>query len=313
MARLNLGMLDEPAPGSVAIAPTGTPLMLPASSLVEDKNNPRTSFDQDKLAELAADIKARGILQPIIVRPAVDGKHAIMFGARRFRGGQMAGLLTFPCLVATDERQFDSYAQVAENNQREGLSLTNLAAFIQKRIAHGETKKDIAARLGVTAPTITYLCALIDPPKLLLEVYHAGKCTTAEYLYRLRNLHTKNPKLVERSAAAATEINREWLEELTTAVNGPKTKQQQKGGEPAALLTNAPAESSGARKPEPPDADPRKAKYRTIMVKHQDRPAQLVLNRRVSAVGLGWIKYADDGREVEIVLSTATIDSLIEG
>jgi ParB family transcriptional regulator, chromosome partitioning protein len=77
---LNLSMLDEPAPSNELLS--GTPLMLPAAALIEDKNNPRTTFDTDKLAELAADIQTRGILQPIIVRPAVEGVHTIMFGAR---------------------------------------------------------------------------------------------------------------------------------------------------------------------------------------------------------------------------------------
>ena len=114
---LNLGFLDAPLATS-----SGMPLSLPANAIVEDPDQPRKQFDVVALEALAADIKTRGILQPIIVRPAVDGIHKILFGARRFRAGLQVGLKEFPVFVAVDTRQFDSYAQVAENRQREGLS-----------------------------------------------------------------------------------------------------------------------------------------------------------------------------------------------
>lgn len=161
---LDLSMLDAPAPPVAA----GAPLWVPASALIEDPDNPRTVFNEASLAELAEDIRAHGILQPIVVRPPEGGQYMIRFGARRFRAGLKAGLTEFPILVASDARQFDSYAQVAENHQREGLSPLELAAFIQGRLAAGEKRKDIAERLRLTPTALTFHAALIDAPAFLM-------------------------------------------------------------------------------------------------------------------------------------------------
>ena len=82
---LDLSMLDAPAPPVAA----GAPLWVPASALIEDPDNPRTVFNEASLAELAEDIRARGILQPIVVRPPEGGQYMIRFGARRFLAFRM--------------------------------------------------------------------------------------------------------------------------------------------------------------------------------------------------------------------------------
>ena len=302
---LDLSALDDAIPHTPSA--TGAPLLLASSLLAEDRNNPRTVFDEVTLKALAADIKERGILQPIIVQAAdATGRYMILFGARRYRAALLAGLVEIPCIVAQDKRQLDSYAQVAENHQREGLTPLEYAAFIAGRIAAGDKKKDIAARLNITPARLTYYVSIIDPPAFLLELYHAGKCTTPEYLYRLRNLHNNHPKEVENRTAAAAVITGPWLDELTAALNAgkqeppPKTKPGQ-GGNGSKL------QPSGGD-----DADGDKANYRIVMVKNKDRPAQLNLQRRASAIGLGWIKYLDDGSQEEVTLDKLMVDSLIE-
>ena len=69
--------------------------------IMPDPGNPRRSFDEDALAELAASIAARGVLQPITVTPPdAQGMHRIRLGERRFRASQLAGLATIPAIVA---------------------------------------------------------------------------------------------------------------------------------------------------------------------------------------------------------------------
>ena len=155
---LNLGFLDAPLATS-----SGMPLSLPANAIVEDPEQPRKIFNPESLAELVADINARGILQPIIVRPIDKGVYKILFGARRYRAAMLAGLNEIPVFVASDPRQFNSYAQVAENRQREGLFPLEEAGFIKGRLAAGEKGKDIAKKMSVSATVVTMLCALIEP------------------------------------------------------------------------------------------------------------------------------------------------------
>ena len=274
------------------------PLSLPANAIVEDPDQPRKQFDVVALEALAADIKARGILQPIIVRPALDGLHKILFGARRFRAGLQVGLKEFPVFVAVDTRQFDSYAQVAENRQREGLSPLEEAGFIKGRLAAGEKGKDIAKKMGVSATVVTMLCALIEAPDFLLELHESGRCRSADYLYRLRKLYEQKPELVTAKVAATGEISKRFLEELTQTVNGTVVKTAGQG--------------EGGNKKVNNDAEDDAIKYNLICLKHQKRPGQLVLTKRASAVGLGWICYDDDKTVAEVLLSDCLIDSLRE-
>ena len=203
---------------AVELGKSGTPSLVPLNQLIEDPDQPRKTFHPESLAELAADIKARGILQPIIVRPMENGVYKILFGARRYRAAMLAGLNEIPVFVASDPRQFNSYAQVAENRQREGLSPLEEAQFIQTRLDAGEKRKDIAEQMGVTASTITTLCALIDPPAFLLELYESSKCRTPEYLYRIRTLYDKHPERVVEKVNAAAEITRAFVDELTASL-----------------------------------------------------------------------------------------------
>ena len=71
--------------------------------IMPDPGNPRRNFDEDALAELAASIAARGVLQPITVTPSdAQGMHRIRLGERRFRASQLAGLVTIPAIIVAE-------------------------------------------------------------------------------------------------------------------------------------------------------------------------------------------------------------------
>lgn len=123
----------------------GQALMVPVAALDEDTANPRTEFPDATLDDLAADIRERGILQPIIVEPLGEGmavRYRVRLGARRLRAAIRAGLSEVP--VTTASRPLDAYAQVAENLKRDGLSPLDLARFIRGRVDAGESNATIA-------------------------------------------------------------------------------------------------------------------------------------------------------------------------
>ena len=286
---LDLGFLE-----TAASASSGSPLMVPLDSILEDTDQPRTKFNEASLAELANDIKTRGILQPIVVLPPVNGQYKILYGARRLRAGLLAGLKEFPVFVASDPRQFDSCAQVAENRQRESLTPLEEAGFIKKRLAAGEKAKEIGKNMGVSPTVVTMLCALIEPPKFLLELHESGRCRSADYLYRLRKLYEQSPDVVIEKVAAAEEIGKGFIETLTADVNASPN------------IFN----KTGNKKKTEPGGEGDKVKYNVICLKYRKRTAQLVLNRRATAVGLGWICYDDDKFVDEVLLSDCVIESL---
>lgn len=304
---LDLKFLDQAATTDT-VAANGAPLMVSIDLIDEDPDNPRTEFGN--FSEFAEDIKARGILQPLVVRSPGNGRYVIRFGARRFRGAKLAGLREVPIFIAADPRQFDDYSQVAENRQRAPLSPLEEAAFIQKRLNAGDKRKDIAAKMQISASAITALLALIDPPQFIVELYQSGRCTIPDYFYRLRQLHGTKPDVVETAIASAEEITRKFIDELAVIVNGvvkpPTAPVAPSGG----AGDGEPPERPGTP-PKPPVIAP-KTRYNVVLVKHGERSAQLLLDRPATTIGLGWIKYQDDTTESEVVLTDCTLDALLE-
>lgn len=204
----DLAALDSPSPTS-----NGQPLLLPVADIDEDPDQPRREFDTNALQELAETIRERGVRQPISVRPNLQqaGRWVLNFGARRLRASKLAGLETIPAFIDTTA---DSYDQVIENEQREGLKPLELALFVQKRLALGDKQADIAKNLGKSRQWVTLATALIEAPDWLLQAYREGRCRGMNELYELRRLHGEHAEAVETWAASEQAITRDRIAEL---------------------------------------------------------------------------------------------------
>lgn len=203
----DLELLDAPPPVS------GRPLLLPIDSIEEDPEQPRKEFDDESLRELAATITERGVRQPISVRPhpASENRWILNFGARRLRASRLAGKADIPAFV---DEATDSYDQVIENEQREPLKPLELALFVRRRLAAGESQAEIARRLGKSRQYITFATALIDPPDWLLSAYRDGRCRGLTELYELRKLHAERPDRVAALIAENKPVTRERIAAL---------------------------------------------------------------------------------------------------
>ena len=150
----DLAALDAPTPQA------GVPILLAIDHIDEDPEQPRREFDANALDELAQTIRERGVRQPISVRPNVQHaeRWTLNFGARRLRACKLAGLTEIPAFI---DATADSYDQVIENEQREGLKPLELALFVQKRLAAGDKQIEIARRLGKSKQWVTLATALI--------------------------------------------------------------------------------------------------------------------------------------------------------
>lgn len=119
---------------------------LPLSQVITDPHQPRKHFEKDTLQALADDIKARGVLQPITVRPTENGKMMIVYGERRYKASRLAKIKSIPTITVTGERDpVDRLIdQVAENMQRDDLKPMELAAFFDSLYTdHNIKLKDI--------------------------------------------------------------------------------------------------------------------------------------------------------------------------
>ena len=198
-------------------------LLVSIECLYEDPDNPRTEFPEDRLEELAEDIRAHGILQPIVVHPADGlGGHRIHFGAMRLRAAKRAGLHHVPVAVRTAAA--DPYAQVAENQKRCPLSPLELARFIRSRSDAGDSNATIAKRLGMDLTTVTHHLTLLELPPEVEAAMQSGRCTSPRTLHELSKLHRDAPKQLRTLLDGDGDITRAALKAARTEPEATKRR-----------------------------------------------------------------------------------------
>lgn len=140
-------------------------------SLIEpDPEQPRRTFDKEKLQSLSDNIKVHGILQPITVQPANDeGKHLIIMGERRWRAAKLAGLKSIPALVKEATSQLRAI-QVTENVQRAELTTMEIAMAVEQMKNDGMTRQQIAESLGWNQSAISRFTSVAKMPEELQEL-----------------------------------------------------------------------------------------------------------------------------------------------
>jgi len=158
---------------AVASAPEGKPLEIPVDKIDRNPYQTRTGFDEAKLDELAASIKASGVVQPIIVRPGQDGRYTLITGERRWLASQRAGKETVPAIVREVSDVQTMEMTIVENLQREDLNPMEQAhAFDRLSKEFRMTQEQMAERTGKDRPSIGNFLRLLKLPmdvQLLLE------------------------------------------------------------------------------------------------------------------------------------------------
>jgi len=315
---LDLSALDAPTAAISRGAPTA-----PLSRFEEDPENPRTEFADDPDFEaLVEDVRLRGILQPIVVRP-MEGtdRLRIRFGARRYRAALRAGLPEIPYFVTDDERQFDDYAQIAENERRRALQPLDLAKFVAKRIAMGDKKLHISKQLRLDPSVITHLLALVEGPAFLLELYHGHKCRTPKYLWELARLHTKNAEFVEQCVSAAEVVDRAFIAALAGELEPANTVALSHVPQSNAVL-DRPAGGAGARTTPSGVALERQSiaasvnagpiKNLLLIGSYHDRAVTVLWSRRPTTAGLAFIRFWDGTGDEEVSLRDIRLSQLTD-
>jgi ParB family chromosome partitioning protein len=159
----------------------GAPSVLDVTQLQAGKYQPRTRMDEGALSELAASIKAQGLMQPILVRP-VDGsgpnghtKYEIIAGERRFRAAQLAGLTEVPVLVKDVDDQAAAAMALIENIQREDLNPLEEAQGIHRLITDFSfTHEQAANAVGRSRSAVSNLLRLLNLAKPVQTMLMAG-------------------------------------------------------------------------------------------------------------------------------------------
>ncbi len=149
---------------------------LPIGSIDPNPNQPRTTFDEDALVELAASIRALGVLQPILVRPAVEGRYELIAGERRWRAARRAGLDLIPAIVRRTDDLTSVEQALVENIHRQDLSPLEEAAAYQQLIEDFELTHDqVATKVSKSRAAITNTLRLLQLPAPVQRLLADGR------------------------------------------------------------------------------------------------------------------------------------------
>jgi len=163
-----LAALLEEVEAAPAAAVTGGqgPTMLPIEQIHSNPDQPRAYFDKEKLEELARSIADKGVLQPIVVRPAGPDRYEIVAGERRWRAAQLARLHEMPVVVRSFNEQEALSVAIIENIQRHDLNaLEEARAYVRLMEEFGHTHDEVAKVVGKSRSHITNLIRLLDLPR----------------------------------------------------------------------------------------------------------------------------------------------------
>jgi ParB family chromosome partitioning protein len=305
------------APVVHAAAGNDRPRMFDVSTIHEDDHQPRRpdnpGFYPESIAELASSIDpVKGIKSPISLRehPDLPGHFLINHGARRYRATVSKGLTHIPGFVDNDYSEAD---QVIENLQRNELTAREIADFIGRELAKGKKKQDIAASIGKSNAFVSQHVTLLDLPDAIATAFNNGRVRDVTVINDLAKLFKKDEAAVtewlEDESIDITRASVGLLREFMESKGGQATPTDKAGSSEDKTASDAGDDPPPAKKGPP---DPSKIKKAIVQVRHNDRPARLLLDRRPTEVGLAWLKYDEDGQEIEADIGTAQLVAIME-
>ena len=177
-------------------------------SIQPDPNQPRKTFDQESLEELAQSIQSIGIIQPPVVRTHA-GAYMLISGERRWRAARHLGWETLDVIVRDD---LSARAQLVENIQREALSAWEIYRVVSAELAAGTTHAELAQSLGKSRPWVTAYAAVENMPEPIVAALREGRVTGITALTHLHRLHGEMPAAAAELLKAPKQISRSMVE-----------------------------------------------------------------------------------------------------
>ena len=164
------------ADNSVEENSSASAVKLSLNEIEPNKDQPRKTFDEKALSELADSIAQHGVIQPLLVRPMPDGSYQLVAGERRWRAARRAGLSEVAVVIREMSDSEMMELALIENLQREDLNPIEEAEGLQQLIhTYGLTQETAAARVGRSRPAIANALRLLSLPTPILELTRDGK------------------------------------------------------------------------------------------------------------------------------------------
>ena len=218
--------------------------MVPVKALLSMPFQCRTNPDDPEMAELTESIKALGVLQPILVRPKPNGLYEIVYGQRRVKAAEKAGLIEIPANVRILSDQEAYEVQFSENIQREDLSDMEKARMLNFLITKfGYTQEQLAKKLGKSQPWISQHLAMLQIPENITRVIKYGELTEGQ---------------AREILAAPAEKREEILDHITETGEVPSIREIRRAAQPEQLhepMGPTPGHLEPEREPRPEEID----------------------------------------------------------
>jgi len=200
--------------------------IIPIEKIFPNPDQPRRDFPMQDMNDLAASVKEKGVIQPLIVREKSNG-YEIVAGERRWRAAQMARLHELPVIIRDYSDTEVLEIAIIENIQRADLNPVEEAAGYQQLMdKFGHTQEKLAAALGKSRSHIANLMRLLQLPKEVLDLLKEGKLTAG---------HARALITTENPVALARQVVKQGLSvrETERMAKGPKTRPEKVKLQPA--------------------------------------------------------------------------------
>jgi ParB family chromosome partitioning protein len=309
-------LLSDKAPADL-----GEAIELELALIDEDPNQPRQHFAEAEMAELTASIDAHGVLLPISVHanPNVPGRYIINEGARRVRASLRLNKAT---IKANITEPFTVIQQLVVNQERADTPAKDKAEAYQRYMKeHDLNQKEFAKAANLSEAYVAMHLGLLKMAAPIAEAFDSGRVADVTLVAELGRVFKKSPDAVKEWLAVedqeitrgSVRLLRDFIENKGGNGAGGADDEDDGAGAGGDAPGKGSKESNSKEGAKAPKSDPSKIKKAFIVGTYQDRSARLITGKRWSADGLAWIKFDDDGQEVEIDIGEFKLNRLIEG
>lgn len=186
---------------------------LPVEKILPNPAQPRLSYEEDSLTELADSIREHGVLQPVLVRPA-GSQYELIAGERRWRASRLAQRQTIPAIVVEFDEETALEVSIIENLQREDVSPLEEASMFRKMTSLGYSVRQLAQKIGKDKGYVENRMRLADAPPEIRELVSVRK-DTLSHAYELMRIGDERTRRRLAKKVAAGELTLAKLRVLT--------------------------------------------------------------------------------------------------
>jgi ParB/RepB/Spo0J family partition protein len=203
---------------------------VPLDRILPNPAQPRLSYEEDSLSELADSIREHGVLQPILVRP-VGSQYELIAGERRWRASRLAKRDTIPAIVVEFDEQTALEVSIIENLQREDVSPLEEAAMFRKMTDLGYSVRQLAQKIGKDKGYVENRMRLSDAPPEIRELVSVRK-DTISHAYELMKIGDERTRRRLAKKVAAGELTLVRLRAMTggNGDSGPDAERPRRRG-----------------------------------------------------------------------------------